>query len=193
MACILEPRLGRNGEVLKWDPANIPSTKPFINIVTSPQESLSTCNDMNFIKTRSLIYSSFHKTARYVNFDIGYSTESKWLEYLKDKWNNYANFFVSGFFEAIYSTKEKNSDVTYAQVDAKLIDYDPRFYNPSNSSQSSKPTSPITNAFSQRRDSFKTKETQQKPSNNSSSTPNTPTPTRRTPNKREEGMNKYFK
>ncbi len=65
---------------------------------------------MNFIKTRSLIYSAFHQTARYVNFDVGYSNESKWLEFLKDKWNSFANFFIAGFLEDIYLNEKEESE-----------------------------------------------------------------------------------
>ena len=61
MACILEPKIGQDGEILKWDPAEIPSTKPFINIATTPSETLSTHGDMNFVKTCSQIYSIFHE------------------------------------------------------------------------------------------------------------------------------------
>jgi len=163
-------------------------TKPFVNIATSASEPLST----------------------YDNFDIGYSNEAKWLEFLKDKWNDYANFFVGGFLEAIYSINEKGSDTTYAQINAKLVDYDVRFRNQSNSPQSSKSPSVTTNAFSQRRESFKNQVSQQ----NSSSfdnpslthTPiNTTSPTssiresinKQTPkhtyNKRSEGKENYFK
>lgn len=186
MACILEPKIGRDGEILKWDPAEIPSTKPFINIATTPSETLSTEGDMNFIKTRSLIYSAFHEKARYVNFDVGYSNESKWLEFLKDKWNLFANFFIAGFLEDIYLNEKESQP--YAQVNAKLIDYDVRFRNQNNSSQSSsKPTSVIRNAFSQRRDSFKTtKESQPNSSfNNSSSTSNISSPSYRKRGKNE--------
>jgi hypothetical protein len=191
MACILEPKIGQDGRTLKWDPAKIPSTKPFINIATTPSETLSTHGSMNFIKTRSLIYSAFHQTARYINFDVGYSNESKWLEFLKDKWNLFANFFIAGFLEDIY-LNEKESE-PYAQVNAKLIDYDVRFRNQDNSSQpSSKSTSVITNAFSQRRDSFKTKESQPNSSfDNSNSAPNIPSPTKPTYDKRKGGRKKH--
>ena len=148
---------------------------------------------MNFIKTRSLIYSAFHPTARYINFDVGYSNESKWLEFLKDKWNSFANFFIAGFLEDIY-LNEKESE-SYMQVNAKLIDYNVRFRNQNNSSQpSSKSTSIITNAFTQRKESFKTKESQPNNSpDNPSFTPNISSPTKsQTYNKRKEGK-KTFK
>ena len=87
MACILEPRIGIDGNILKWDPAEIPSTKPFVNIATSAYGTLTTQGNMNFVRTRSLIYSAFHQSARYINFNIGYSNKSKWLDFLKDKWN----------------------------------------------------------------------------------------------------------
>jgi len=199
MACIFEPRLGRDGEILKWDPAQIPSTKPFVNIATSASEPLSTYDNMNFVKTRSLIYSAFHQTARYVNFDIGYSNEAKWLEFLKDKWKDYANFFVGGFLEAIYSINEKGFDTTYAQINAKLVDYDVRFRNQSNSPQSSKSPSVTTNAFSQRRESFKNQVSQQdsssfatSPTSSIRESINKQTP-KRTYNKRREGKENYFK
>lgn len=181
MACILEPKIGRDGEILKWDPAEIPSTKPFVNITTTPSETLSTEGNMNFIKTSSLIYSAFHEKARYINFDVGYSNEAKWLDFLKDKWNLFANFFIAGFLEDIYLNEKESQP--YAQVNAKLIDYDTRFRNQNNSSQpSSKSTSVISNAFSQRRDSFKTKQSQPNNSfDNSISTSNTSSPTKPTP------------
>ncbi|PKC53070.1 hypothetical protein RhiirA1_404546, partial [Rhizophagus irregularis] len=74
----------------------------------------------SLVKTRSLIYSPFHQTTRYINFEVGYSKDVRWLDSLNDKWNDYANFFVGGFLEVIYSTNDR----TYAQIDAKLIDYD---------------------------------------------------------------------
>ena len=192
MACILEPKIGQDGEILKWDPAEIPSTKPFINIATTPSETLSTHGDMNFVKTRSLIYSTFHEKARNINFDVGYSNKSKWLESLKDKWNSFANFFIAGFLENIY-VNEKESE-SYVQINAKLIDYDIRFRNQNNNSSpsTSKSTSVITNAFSQRRDSFKTKESQSNSSFvNSSPTPSISSPAKPTPrhsyNKRKGG------
>jgi hypothetical protein len=113
MACIIEPQLGRNGKCLKWDPTKIPSTKPFVHIVTLPSDTLTSVDNMNFIKMKTLIYSPFHSTARHVNFEIGYLKESKWLDYLADKWNDYSNFFVAGFLEAIYSTDEENTSTTY--------------------------------------------------------------------------------
>lgn len=149
MACVLEPRLGPNGERLKWEPEKIPSTKPFVHITTSAYEPLSTSNNMNFIKTKSLIYSPFHSVARYIHFEIGYSSESKWLEYLFDKWNEFANFFVAGFLEAIYT----DGSTTYVQIDAKLIDYDIRFRTSAsnNNNYQSSPQRSVTNAFAQKR------------------------------------------
>ncbi|POG59540.1 hypothetical protein GLOIN_2v1884965 [Rhizophagus irregularis DAOM 181602=DAOM 197198] len=121
-ACVLESQLGRNGERLKWEPEKIPSTKPFVHITTSACEPLSTSNNMNFVKTKSLIYSPFHSAARYINFEIGYSSESKWLEYLSDKWN------------------------------AKLIDYDVRFRTSTSSNNyQPSPQRSTTNSFAQRR------------------------------------------
>ena len=127
MACLLPSHLSQDGNPLKWDPLKIPSTKPFVHIITSGSDTLTSSDNMNFIKTKSLIYSLFHATVRYVNFEIGYSRESKWLEYLAEKWSNFANFFVAGFLKAIYFTNEKDFSTTYVQLDAKLIDYDVRF------------------------------------------------------------------
>ena len=148
MACILDPKTTQSGEILKWDPAQIPSTKPFVHIVASASGSLITQDNMNFVKTKSLIYSPFHPSSRYVNFEIGYSKDAKWLDYLNDKWNDYANFFVGGFLEAIYS----DDSTVYAQIDAKSIDFDVRFRTPTTTTSSitSSPKSP-TNAFAQRR------------------------------------------
>ncbi|GBC29647.2 hypothetical protein GLOIN_2v1793760 [Rhizophagus irregularis DAOM 181602=DAOM 197198] len=35
--------------------------------------------------TRSLIYSPFHQTAHYINFEVGYSKDTKWFDSLNDK------------------------------------------------------------------------------------------------------------
>ena len=63
MACIIEPKIGSDGEYIKWDPTQIISTKPFVNIVTSASEPMMTFDSMNFVKTKSLIYSPFHQEA----------------------------------------------------------------------------------------------------------------------------------
>jgi hypothetical protein len=153
MACILEPKLGSNGEALKWDPLEIPSTKPFVHIVTSASEPMSTFDNMNFVKTRSLIYSPFHKEARYVNFELGYAKDATWLEYLNNKWTDYVNFFVGGFLEGIYSLKEKGSTTVYTQINAKLADYDVRFRTSPSSSYSSiaSPSTSKENVFIRKR------------------------------------------
>jgi hypothetical protein len=70
MASIIHPKTGPDGEVLSWDSNKIPSTKPFINIVTSPAGPLTVQDDINFIKTKSLIYTVFHQNARYINFEV---------------------------------------------------------------------------------------------------------------------------
>jgi hypothetical protein len=148
MACVMEPKTGPGGEYLEWEPTQIPSNKPFVNIATSAEEPLSTYENMNFVKTRSLVYSPFHPSARYINFEVGYSKDSKWLESINDKWNDYANFFVGGFFEATYSTNDK----IYAQIDAKMIDYDVRFRHPNNRMGSpTTPTKTSANAFALKR------------------------------------------
>jgi len=143
--------MGPTGEYLKWDPMHIPSTKPFVNISTSPEEPLSADENMNFVKTRSLVYSPFHSSARYINFEVGYSKDARWLSSIDDKWSDYANFFVGGFLEAIYPTNDK----TYVQIDAKLIDYDTRFRNPNSQNPNSQPNQPVSpksvNAFALRR------------------------------------------
>jgi len=97
MACTLDLKKGSNNEILQWDPKEIPSTKPFVHIVTSPTDKLTTQDDTKFIKTKSLIYSAFHQNARYVNFEVGYSKTAKWFDHLDDKWNDYSNFFVGVF------------------------------------------------------------------------------------------------
>src|SRR5688572_1939550 len=117
MACKIEPRLNQDGALINWEPSQIPVSKPFVRIVTSAYEQITTFNNMRFVKTRSLIYTPFHKEARHINFEIGYSKEAKWLEFISDKWANFANFFVAGFFEAIYTAIEKGSAVTYVQID----------------------------------------------------------------------------
>ena len=95
--------------------------------------------------------------------------------------------------------KRKGSDTTYAQINAKLVDYDVRFRNQSNFPQSSKSPSVTTNAFSQKRESFKNQVSQQ----DSSSFATSPTSSiresinkqmpKRTYNKRREGKENYFK
>lgn len=152
MACRMEPRLDRNNEPIKWVPEQIPSTKPFMKIITSAYEPVTTFDNMRFVKTRSFVYTPFHKEARYINFEVGYSREAKWLEYLSDKWANYANFFVAGFFESIYTATEKGLPATYIQIDAKIIDYDVRFRHPSSSENYSiSSPSPSSNVFAQKR------------------------------------------
>lgn len=166
MANKIEPSLGQDGEPIKWNPTQIPSTKPFMKIVTSAYEPITTFNNMQFVKTRSLIYTPFHKEAQNINFEVGYSKDAKWFEHLKDKWASYANFFVAGFFEAIYTAVENGQTVTYIQIDAKIIDYDARFKHPNSSSDNhftSSQTSPSANIFAQRRNKFS--------SENSPSTP----------------------
>jgi hypothetical protein len=126
--------------------------KPFVHFITSASEPLTAQDDMNFVKTKSLIYSSFHKTARYVDFEVGYPKDAKWFDSLSDKWTEYSNFYVGGFLEAIYSP---DPSTTYIQVDAKMIDYDTRFRSsntstPNNQSPASSQKSPM-NAFAQRR------------------------------------------
>ena len=152
MACKIEPR-NKDGELVNWDPSQIPPSKPFVKIVTSAYEQMTTFNDMRFIKTRSLIYTPFHKESRYVNFEIGYSKEAKWLDFVSDKWANFANFFVAGFFEAVYTATEKGLPVTYVQIDAKIIDYDARFRQSNTPTANNLSTSPSTppNVFAQRR------------------------------------------
>jgi hypothetical protein len=148
MATIIEPRKGPNTESLKWNPTQIPPSKPFVNISTTPEGSLSTYKDVNFIKTRSLIYSPFHSSSRYVDFEIGYPKNAKWLESINNKWNEYSSFFIGGFFEAIYTENNK----TYVQIDAKMIDYDIRSRHPNTSSKAiTSPTRPLLNAFALKR------------------------------------------
>lgn len=45
-----------------------------------------------FHQTQSSVYSSFHKTARTINFNIGYSKEVKWLETLMTNEGSRRNF-----------------------------------------------------------------------------------------------------
>ncbi|CAG8509631.1 3237_t:CDS:2 [Rhizophagus irregularis] len=76
---------GPNSEHLKWDLMQIPSIRLFVNISTSAEEPLTSYEDINFVKTRSLIYSPFHQTAHYINFEVGYSKDTKWFDSLNDK------------------------------------------------------------------------------------------------------------
>lgn len=135
-----------------WEPNNIPTSKPFINIITSPLGQLVTQDDVHFIKTKSSVYSVFHPNARQINFEVGYSAHAKWFEYLKEKWNDYMSFYIGGFIEGVYSVNEKGQKVVYIQVDAKSIDYDPRNRTSPNSSNSPISSSPkSSNAFALRR------------------------------------------
>ena len=144
MACIMEPQKGLNNEDLKWDPTKIPPSRPFINISTSAEGQLSTYKNVNFIKTRSMVYFPFHSSARYVNFEIRYSRDARWLKSINDKWNEYSSFFVGGFLEAIYTEEDK----TYIQIDAKMIDYDIRFCHLSTSKKTiTSPTKLLSNTF----------------------------------------------
>ena len=168
MASKIDPKTNPSGEPVKWRPSNIPSTKPFVTIVTTAYEKITSFDTMNFVKTRSLLYTPFHKEARYVNFEIGYCKESKWLEFANDKWTNYANFFVSGYFEAVYTSNEKGSLITYAQIEAKLIDFDARFRHPVSTSESlaSSSKSLSRNIFAQKR--TKSSDSPRTPKNNPS-------------------------
>src|SRR6185437_4124544 len=135
MATIMEPKLDQNGEPLPWDPTTIPSTKPFVNISTTAYEPLTTFENMNFVKTRSSIYSSFHRTSRSVNFEVGYLKDAKWFESLNEKWTEFSTFFVAGFLESVYEQDSTNTESIFAQIDAKIIDYDPRFRQQNTSAQ----------------------------------------------------------
>ncbi|GBC04010.1 hypothetical protein RclHR1_05470001 [Rhizophagus clarus] len=162
MACIIDPKLDQNNQPIPWDPMQIPSTKPFVNIATTAYEPLITVDNMKLVKTSTSIYSSFHKNARKINFEIGYSKDATWFDSVSEKWLDYAYFFVGGFYEATYSTNEKE---TFTQVDAKIIDYDARFKQANTLSQISKSSnSPnsLTNVFAQRRSASSTPQTPQK-------------------------------
>ncbi|RIA81059.1 hypothetical protein C1645_837591 [Glomus cerebriforme] len=87
IATIMEPKIDLNGKMIPWEPTNIPSSKPFINISTTVCKLMTLLEDMNFVKTQSSIYSSFHKNICTISFNIGYSKEAKWFEILNDKWN----------------------------------------------------------------------------------------------------------
>ena len=154
MACIIEPKLNQNGESVPWDPAQIPLTKPFVNIATTAYKLLFTSDDMRFVKTYSSIYSFFHKNTRKVNFEIGYSKNAAWFDSLSEKQSDYVYFFVDGFYEATYLTDENDSNTSLIQIDAKLIDFDARFRQTNPSTQSFKsPSSPslMNNPFVQRK------------------------------------------
>jgi len=47
----MDPKTDSNDQVLAWNPETISSTKPFVNICTTPYESLTLFEDMNFVKT----------------------------------------------------------------------------------------------------------------------------------------------
>ncbi|CAB5384516.1 unnamed protein product [Rhizophagus irregularis] len=154
MACILDPKIDSNGQHLEWDPATIPSTKPFMHICTTfVPLHMTSFEDMNFVKTRSSIFSSFHKDTHSVHFEIGYSKSSKWFESIKDKWNKYTNFYIGEFLEAVYLSSEKNTETTYAQVDVKIIDFDVKSSQQNTSTFSPQSTSmkSVNNTFTKRR------------------------------------------
>src|SRR4051812_15362132 len=92
MACVMDPNIGPNGEYLKWEPTQIPSTKPFVNISTS-----AFCED-TFIYLLPL-----PPISSVCNFKVGYPKEAKWFETINDKWTDYANFFVGKFLEALFT------------------------------------------------------------------------------------------
>ncbi|CAB4391610.1 unnamed protein product [Rhizophagus irregularis] len=183
MATIMEPRVDSNHKKLTWDPTSIPPSKPFVNISTTPSGPLTPLEDINFIKTQSPVYSPFHKTIRTINFDIGYSKEAKWFEMLNDKWSDYSSFYVAGFLEGIYVTDESNTDnsteAVYAQINARIIDYDSRFrQSKSLTSNTSSFTSPkSTSAFAKRRLTASTKTKSKIITSHSPITPLTSTPT----------------
>jgi hypothetical protein len=156
----MDPKLDQNGEPIPWDPSQIPSTKPFVNIATTAHESLSTIGNMKFVKTNSSVYSTFHKNTRKINFEIGYSNDATWFDSLSEKWLDYVYFFVGGFYEATYSINEKDPNTMITKIDAKIIDYDARFRQ-TNTQTSKSPTSlnPSTNAFAQRRSASSTPQT----------------------------------
>lgn len=56
MASKIVPKLNQNGQPVKWEPSQIPSTKLFVNIVTLAYEPITTFDNMRFVKIRSLIY-----------------------------------------------------------------------------------------------------------------------------------------
>jgi hypothetical protein len=155
MAIIMEPRVDSNNRKVPWDPASISPSKPFINISTTPSDSLTPFEEMNFIKTQSPIYSPFHKTTRTVHFDVGYSNKAKWLETINDKWSEYSSFYVAGFLEDIYSINSTDGDTgtAYAQINARIIDFDSRFrHGKASTSTTSFITSPkSTSTFAKRR------------------------------------------
>ncbi len=153
MACVMDLKLNQHGEAIPWDPAQIPSTKPFVNIATTAHEPLSTTGDMKFIKTNSSIYSSFHKNTRRINFEIGYSKNATWFDSLSEKWSEYVYFFVGGFYEETYSTDEIDPSAMLTQIDARIIDYDARFRQANTLPQPKSSTSlnPLTSAFAQQR------------------------------------------
>jgi hypothetical protein len=151
----MEPKKDLNDINIPWNPISIPASKPFVNIYTTAYEPITSLDDMNFVKTRSTVYSTFHKNSRIINFDIGYSKQAKWFESLSDKWNEYSNFCVSGFLEDVYSINENNkpdTEVTYAQINAKIIDYDIRFRQQKNLALNTQSASPkSTNVFTKRK------------------------------------------
>jgi len=151
MACVMDLKLNQHGEAIPWDPAQIPPTKPFVNIATTAHEPLSTTGDMKFIKTNSSIYSSFHKNTCRINFEIGYSKNATWFDSLSEKWSEYVYFFVGGFYEETYSTDEIDPSAMLTQIDARIIDYDARFRQANTLPQPKSSTSlnPLTSAFAQ--------------------------------------------
>ncbi len=154
MACIIELKLNQNSESVPWNLAQISSTKPFVNIATTAYELLFTSGDMRFVKTYSSIYSSFHKNTHKVNFEIGYSKNAAQFDSLSEKWSDYVYFFVDRFYEVTYLTNENDSNTSFIQINAKLIDFDARFRQTNPSTQSFKSPSSsslMNNSFMQRR------------------------------------------
>ncbi|RIA79377.1 hypothetical protein C1645_840837 [Glomus cerebriforme] len=112
MARVIEPKIGPNDEYLKWKPTEIILTKPFVNIFTTATEPLSIFENMNFVKTQSLIYTPFHSIAKYINFEIDYQKDSKWLESITEKWKDYANVKLINYDVRFYQSNTSNQSIT---------------------------------------------------------------------------------
>ncbi|CAB5385543.1 unnamed protein product [Rhizophagus irregularis] len=133
MACILDPKIDSNGQHLEWDPATIPSTKPFMHICTTfVPLHMTSFEDMNFVKTRSSIFHLFTKIL--ILFTLKLDT-------------------LKAPNEAVYLSSEKNTETTYAQVDVKIIDFDVKSSQQNTSTFSPQSTSmkSVNNTFTKRR------------------------------------------
>ncbi|CAB4373639.1 unnamed protein product [Rhizophagus irregularis] len=102
----------------------IPSIRPFVNISTSAEEPLTSYKDINFVKTRSLIYSPFHQTAHYINFEFTQEFDD----------SNKKNSIVIDDDESAFQSTTDNNELS------KFVSYYKKFKESEKQDQSSRMT-----------------------------------------------------